>query len=103
MRLAMLIMGCVLSACSPRVVEAPKAPGVSLVIKVDGSVPEQSRVTIDDEVLGALDFVAEHGVRVPAGTHRMTVTAPGYLPFDRAFQATGKRVVVNVSLRQSPE
>jgi hypothetical protein len=103
MRCALPAMACLLAACSPVVVESPRGPDVSLVIKVDGSVPERSRVTIDDQVLGPLDWVAAHGVRVRAGSHRMTVTAPGYLPFDRAFEATGKRVVVDVSLRQSPE
>jgi hypothetical protein len=96
-------MALALSACGPGVVEAPRASGVSIVIKVDGSVPAQSRVVIDDQVVGALDFAAEHGVRVAAGAHRMTVTAPGYLPFDRAFEAAGKPVVITVSLRQSPD
>ena len=89
--------------CGPHVAETPGSPGVSLVIKVDGLVPELSRVTIDDQAVGALDFAAAHGVRLPVGPHRMTVTAPGYLPFDCAFDATGNRVIVTVLLRQSPE
>lgn len=68
-----------LSACVP-----PVPPTVSLRVK--GGVPDAS-VTIDDEYVGALAFVAARGVALPAGTHRITVEKAGYFPWDRLVEA----------------
>ncbi len=91
-------------ACGgPATVPHPTPSIGVLVIKVDGQVPERSQVAIDDQAMGPLDFVAARGVSLPVGAHRMTVTAPGYLPFDRGFDLASKRVVVTVALRQVPD
>jgi PEGA domain len=59
-------------------------PTVSLRVK--GTVPDAS-VTIDDQYVGALAFVASRGVALPPGTHRITVEKAGYFPWDRLVEA----------------
>ena len=49
--------------------------------------PADALVTIDDETVGSLDFVAAHGVALPPGVHHVTVTAVGYFPWDKEVQA----------------
>jgi hypothetical protein len=44
-------------------------------------------VFVDDESIGQLDFVHAHGVALPLGVHHVTVTAEGYLPWDREVEA----------------
>jgi hypothetical protein len=55
-------------------------------LRVRGAPPD-ARVTVDDQHLGALAFVARHGVALPPGRHRITVEKPGYFPFDRIIEA----------------
>jgi len=55
-------------------------------LRVSGAPPD-ARVTVDDQKLGALAFVAEHGVALPPGKHRITVEKPGYFPFDKLVVA----------------
>jgi len=64
--------------------EVPTVPTISL--RLDGAPPDAT-VTIDDEPVGTLDFVAAHGVALPPGVHRLTVQARGYFPWDREVQA----------------
>ena len=70
------------TACAPA--EAPAVPTVSLRL---AGAPADATVTVDDEPIGTLDFVAAHGVALPPGTHRVTVRARGYFPWDREVQA----------------
>ena len=50
-------------------------------LRMNGTPPD-ARVSVDDQKLGALAFVAEHGVALPPGRHRVTVEKPGYFPYD---------------------
>ena len=49
--------------------------------------PPNATVTIDDIFVGPLDFVSARGVALPPGAHRVSVEAPGYLPWDRMIEA----------------
>jgi hypothetical protein len=72
--LSLFAFGCAASA--------PK----TVSLRMAGNVPDAS-VTVDDQYLGALAFVAKRGVAMPPGTHRVTVEKPGYFPWDRLVEA----------------
>ena len=55
-------------------------------LRMKGNVPAAS-VTIDDQYIGALAFVARRGVALPPGTHRITVEKAGYFPWDKLVEA----------------
>ena len=65
---ALLMLG--LSACVART-------PATVSLRVKGNVPDAS-VTIDDQYIGALAYVAAHGVALPPGAHRITVEKAGY-------------------------
>lgn len=71
-----------LSACAPSI-----PPTTSLRVK--GNVRDAS-VTVDDQYIGALAFVASRGVALPPGKHRITVEKTGYFPWDREIIASEK-------------
>lgn len=65
-------------ACPP-----PAAPDRRTVsLRMSGG-PADSRVTIDDEMVGSLDVVIARGVALPVGTHRVSVERDGYFPCDK--------------------
>jgi hypothetical protein len=49
--------------------------------------PRDASVTVDDQYLGALIYVAAHGVALPPGKHRITVEKAGYFPWDKLVEA----------------
>ncbi len=74
-----LVLGCMAPAgCMP-----PSAPTVSMRMK--GNV-QDATVTIDDQYIGKLAFVAERGVALPPGRHRISVEKPGYFPWDTVVE-----------------
>lgn len=56
-------------------------------VTLTGSIPANSIVKIDDVVLGAANLAAT------SGTHVLDVIAPGYRPFNRAFDADGDTTI----------
>lgn len=81
----------------------PSAPAKTVSLRVKGNVPDAS-VTIDEEYLGALAYVARRGVALPPGQHRITVEKPGYFPWDRLVHAQGTApIVLEVVLRKIPD
>ncbi len=70
--LAALSLGCFRNAAPPT---------TSLRLEA-AAVPKSAKVTVDDQPIGSLDFVIKRGVALPPGKHRITVEAPGYLPWD---------------------
>lgn len=73
-------------------------------LRMQGKVPDAS-VTIDDQYLGALAFVAKRGVAMPPGTHRVTVEKAGYFPWDKLVEAKpgSGPVVLTVELTKIPD
>lgn len=69
-----------LLACGPA--REPK----TVSMRMKGSPPSAS-VTIDDIFVGRLDLVSARGVALPVGQHRVSVEAPGYLPWDKIVEA----------------
>ncbi len=76
----------VLSTSAAVVACRPAAEPRTVSMHMVGS-PANASVTIDDIFVGRLDIVAARGVALPVGTHRISVEAPGYLPWDKIVEA----------------
>ena len=72
-----------LFACNP-----PGVPGQqpTVSLRMTGS-PADAVVVVDDEAVGTLELVMEHGVALPVGVHHITVKAEGYFPWDKEVEA----------------
>jgi hypothetical protein len=77
-----------------------KTPTVSL--RMQGEPPEAS-VTIDDEYVGPLSVVMARGVALPVGSHRISVEAEGYFPWDKIVEARSGLVRLDVRLNPLPD
>lgn len=77
-----------------------KAPTVSLRMR---GAPPQATVTIDDHFMGPLDVVAARGVALVKGSHRISVEADGYFPWDKQIDARDKPVELEVRLVAVPD
>ena len=78
-------------------------PAVSLSIERSSESPRDAAVTIDEEYIGPLGYVAAHGVRMPAGKHRISIEKPGYFPWDRLIDAGSAPIKVDVALEPIPD
>ena len=87
-----------LAACSPAV--AP--PGRTVSLRMRGT-PAGATITIDDVMVGPMNVVAARGVALPRGAHRVSVEAPGYLPWDKIVEAKDVPVVLDVRLVPVPD
>jgi hypothetical protein len=88
------------AACGNVIVGTPKA--LTVPVRFHGT-PADATVTIDDQRVGSLAFVAERGIRVLPGRHRVSVEAAGYLPFDVALDAKDETVPVEIKLVPVPD
>jgi len=81
------------------------APGPSAAktvsLRMTGAPPE-ARVTVDDQIVGSLDMVEARGVAMPPGTHRVSVEAPGYFPFDVLVEAKEGEKLVHIEAKLVP-
>ena len=91
-----LLLGLV--ACSNVIVGTEGRPQ-TVPVRLRGTPPDAT-VTIDDQRVGSLELVASRGMRVAPGRHRLTVEAPGFLPFDTIVEA--KDIVVQVEVKLVP-
>ena len=81
----------------------PPRPTVSLrVVRKDGT-PRDASVTIDEQYIGPLGYVAAHGVRMPEGKHRITIEREGYFPYDVQVVAGRARIRLDVKLVRVPD
>jgi len=71
-------------------------------LRVQGNVPD-AQVTIDDIPIGALGYVAAHGVALPPGKHRVTVERVGYFPWDAVLTAEDEPIHLQVKLVPIPD
>jgi hypothetical protein len=60
-------------------------------------------VTIDDEYVGPLSVVMARGVALPVGSHRISVEAEGYFPWDKIVEAKSGLVRLDVRLIPLPD
>jgi hypothetical protein len=65
--------------------------------------PRDAAVTIDEEYIGPLGYVAARGVKLPAGKHRITIEKPGYFPWDRLVEAGTDPIHFDVELEPIPD
>jgi hypothetical protein len=79
-RLLSGLVALALVACGP-----PAAPK-TVSMRMAGGPPNAS-VTVDDIFVGTLDVVSQRGVGLPVGKHRVSVEAPGHLPWDKIVEA----------------
>ncbi len=63
-------------------------PQAAFSLKMDYAkeTPADASVVIDEQYVGPLGYVAAHGVRLRLGEHRVSVTKPGYFPYDRLVE-----------------
>jgi hypothetical protein len=96
-RIALIVLGVLgaAAACTPMASQK-----VSLRLK--GNVRDAS-VTIDDQYVGALAYVAARGVSLPPGKHRITVEKTGYFPWDRLVEASEAPIQLEVVLTKIPD
>lgn len=76
--IAVPILALALAACAGQV--------RTTSLRVQGA-PLDASVTIDDRFLGSFAYVAQHGVALPPGKHRITVEKTGFFPWDRLVEA----------------
>jgi hypothetical protein len=85
---------------------APAAPPKMVSFRFKGG-PPNATVTIDDLAVGPLEMVTRRGIALPAGTHRISVEAPGYFPWDKLVQtpesSAQEPVKLEVNLIPVPE
>ncbi|HZF53738.1 MAG TPA: PEGA domain-containing protein [Polyangiaceae bacterium] len=93
--LAALVALALAAACTP--MASQKVP-----LRLKGDVRDAS-VTIDDQYVGALAYVAARGVALPPGKHRITVEKTGYFPWDRVVEAGDAPIHLDVVLTKIPD
>ena len=76
---------------------------VSLRFKVDDHTPPDASVTIDEQFIGVLAYVASRGVRLPEGEHRITIEREGYFPWDRIVVSDRKPIHLDVRMKRIPD
>jgi hypothetical protein len=85
-----------LASCGP-------TAAVSMSVKRTPQTPPDASVTIDEEFVGLLSYVAARGVRLPAGEHHITVERDGYFPWDRIVVSDRKPIRLEVDLIPLPD
>ncbi|AGP36961.1 hypothetical protein BE04_13505 [Sorangium cellulosum] len=90
--LALLLLG--LSSCVART-------PATVSLRMKGNVPDAS-VTIDDQYIGALAYVAARGVALPPGAHRITVEKAGYFAWDRLVEAKSGDPPLHLQVQLTP-
>jgi hypothetical protein len=68
---------------------------VTLNVQPDAGTPRDAKVTIDEEFVGLLGFVAAHGVR--------TIEREGYFPYDEIVVSDRQPIHLNVTLQKLPD
>ena len=76
---------------------------VSLKVARAKNTPRDASVYIDEEFIGPLYYVAAHGVRLPTGKHRISITRDGYFPWDRMVEADRQPIFLDVQLVPIPD
>jgi len=85
-------------ACGPK----PRA-ATSFKLVTEKAAPSDASVTIDEEYIGPLGWVAARGVRLPVGEHRITIERDGYFPFDALVVAGREPIRLRVKLVRIPD
>jgi len=76
---------------------------VDLNFRRSKATPRDASVIIDEEYIGPLSYVAAHGIRLPVGEHRISVTKPGFFPWDQIVVADRYPIFLDVKLDPVPD
>ena len=76
---------------------------VSMKVNRAKTTPRDASVYIDEEFIGPLYYVAAHGVRLPTGKHRISITRDGYFAWDRLVEADRQPIALDVELAPIPD
>jgi len=87
---ALLAMGC-----------GPPANVPTVSMRMNGGPPDAS-VTVDDVFVGTLDVVVRRGVALPPGKHRVSVEAPGHIPWDKIVEAKEGQSPLRLDVKLTP-
>ena len=79
----------------------PPPPPKTVSMRMAGGPPNAS-VTVDDIFVGTLAVVSTRGVALPPGAHRVSVEAPGHLPFDKIIEAREGQGPLRVDVKLVP-
>jgi hypothetical protein len=77
-------------------------PTRTVSLRVKGDVAD-AEMTIDDIPIGALGYVAAHGVALPPGRHRVTVEKTGFFPWDSVVEAKDEPVYLQIHMEPIPD
>jgi len=88
-----------LAAC-PTTPQAPPPPTGGLRC---AGTPPAALVTIDEEIAGTLDQLAELPVLLQPGVHRVQVAAPGHFPWYGEVEVGATVEPLRIELRAVPE
>jgi hypothetical protein len=91
----------ILGALALALVGCPPTPPRTVWMRVAGG-PANASVTVDDIFVGTLDVVSRRGVALPPGTHRVSVEAPGHLPWDKIVEAREGDAPVQLDVKLVP-
>lgn len=91
---ALLLLGAL--GCQPRY-----GPTMTS-IRMRGGPPDAT-VVVDDQPIASLGQVVRRGMAVLPGRHRITVEREGYFPWDKAIDAEGDPIALEVKLVKIPE
>jgi hypothetical protein len=95
-RAALLALALAVAGCQPRY-----GPTMTS-IRMKGGPPDAT-VLVDDQPIASLGQVIRRGMAVLPGRHRITVERDGYFPWDRAIDARGELIALEVTLIKIPE
>jgi hypothetical protein len=96
------LVGVLALAVGPGCGPVPRA-AISLSMAYEKKTPADASVSIDEQYIGPLGYVAAHGVRLPEGEHRVSVTKTGFFPWDRLITAGRDPIKLDVTLEPIPD
>jgi hypothetical protein len=76
----------------------PSGPPPTVSMRMAGGPPE-ARVMVDENYINTLQVVSARGIALPVGTHRITVEAPGYFPWDQIVSAKEGDAPIKLSVQ----
>jgi hypothetical protein len=93
---AALLSAAALSGCGP-------PPTYAVHFQRASKTPANASVSVDEQYIGPLSYVAAHGIRVVAGEHRISIEKDGYFPYDQLVQAEDGVIKLDVELIPIPD
>lgn len=64
--------------------------------------PDTARVFVDERFVASARVLAVRPREIPAGTHHLTITAPGYFPHDLEVNLPSGTTTIRIALRPIP-